>query len=449
MVRENFKSSIGSVLALAGSAVGLGNIWRFPYMLSEYGGAAFILVYVACIVVVALPIMLSEFVVGRRSRSGAYSAVQALEPRGIWKFFGCLAVFIPFATLCYYCVIGGWTLNYFFKSCLFEFAASSSPEAIEASFGQLVTSPVKPVFLDGIFLLVTAVIIMFGVSKGIEKSSKVMMPLLFFIMVVIAVRSMTLPGAGEGLKYLFRPDFSKITPAVCLAAMGQAFYSLSIGMGIMITYSSYLDKKENLTKTAVSTISADLIFAIIAGCAIIPALFAFGMPTGQGTGLVFKTLPVVFSRMPLGNIVGAVFFFAVLLAALTSAMSLFEVPVSWLIEKKNISRKRACAIVFCIALVIGAICSLSFGELSWISIKGKGIFDIFDYTIGNYLMPFAGLLIVLFVGWKMPVGDIRDEIFNGKQASGKSLFWFNVLVFTIRYISPTAIMAIFLSGIIK
>lgn len=448
MVKDKFKSSTGSVLALAGSAVGLGNIWRFPYMLNEYGGAAFLLVYAICVVVVVMPIMLSEFVVGRRSGENAYDAMRKLEPAGLWKYFGCLAVFIPFATLCYYCVIGGWTVSYFFRSCFLQFNAQTAPAEIEAAFGQLTSNPVKPIILDAVFLLVTALIIRFGVSSGIEKTSKVMMPLLFFTMLLIAIRSVTLPGAGEGLKYLFQPEFSKITPKVCLAAMGQAFYSLSIGMGIMITYSSYLRKNENLARTASYTVFSDFLFAVISGCAIIPALFAYGLPSEQGTGLMFKTLPVVFSRMPLGSVIGAVFFFSVLIAALSSAMSIFEVPVSWLVGRCRKSRRRACAIVFVAAVIIGSVCSLSFGELSWIKIGGKGIFDIFDYTIGNYLMPFAGLVVVLFVGWKMPVKDVHAEIFNEREASRKEEFWFKVLIFTVRFVSPTAIIAIFLSGIL-
>jgi len=447
MKRENFNSRIGSVLALAGSAVGLGNIWRFPYMLNEYGGGAFLLIYLICIVVVSLPIMMSEFIVGRRSRSGAFNSIRALQPTGAWKYIGVLLVFIPAATLCYYCVIGGWTLDYFVKSLTFTFNNSSSPEEIESLFGQFVSSPVLPLFFHGLFLLATALIIRMGVKQGIEKCSKVMMPTLFIIIVFIAIWSICLPRAGEGLKYLFKPDFSKITPEVCLAAMGQSFYSLSIGMGIMITYSSYFSKDADITKTAALTISSDFIFAIIAGSAIIPALFAYGLPSGQGTGLVFKTLPVVFSQMPLGGLVSIIFFFAVLLAALTSAMSLFEVPVSWLTEQKGLSRNKACIIVYSVALVFGAVCSLSFGVLNDITICGKTIFDFTDYTIGNYLMPLGGLLLVLFVGWKMKRDDVVDELYNSKSGAKHSL-GFRIFDFIVKFVSPAAILAIFLSGII-
>ena len=447
MADGKFKSNIGSVLALAGSAVGLGNIWRFPYMVSEYGGGAFILVYILCVVLVSMPIMVSEFMVGRRSRRGAFDAVRTLCPDGAWKHYGILAVFIPFATLCYYIVIGGWTFGYLVKSIAGEFASGTDPATIEEGFGIFVGSPVLPVACTVAFMMLTFVIVLKGVEKGIEKCSKVMMPLLFVIMIVIAVRTLTLPGAMDGMTYLFRPDFSKISPEVFLRAMGQAFYSLSIGMGIMVTYSSYLPKKSSLVKSAASTIGADFVFALIAAIAIIPALFAFGMPTSQGTGLVFKTLPVVFSRMPLGGVVAGVFFVAVLLAALTSSISLFEVPVGWLIESRKMSRRKACIIVCATVLVLGTVCTLSFGPLAGVHIGRFGIFDAVDYTIGNYLMPFAGLVLVLFVGWKMPRKDKMQELI-GDVADNKKMKAFRFLDFSIKFIAPAAIISIFLSGIL-
>ena len=447
MADGKFNSKVGSILALAGSAVGLGNIWRFPYMVSEYGGAAFILIYIVCIVLVSLPIMVSEFIVGRRSRRGAFDAVRTLCPEAPWKHYGVLAVFIPFATLCYYIVIGGWTVGYLLRSAAGGFAPGMDPALIEEGFGAFVSSPWMPLVSTFLFLLLTFGVIMMGVEKGIEKCSKVMMPMLFVIMILIAVRTLTLPGAGGGVDYLLRPDFSKISPEVFLRAMGQSFYSLSIGMGIMITYSSYLPSKSSLLKSAVSTVTADFLFALIAGVAIIPALFAFGMPTSQGTGLVFKTLPVVFTMMPLGSVVAVIFFFAVLLAALTSSMSLFEVPVGWLIESRHLSRRKACVIVLLSSAAIGTLCTLSFGPLAGIHIGNLGIFDAFDYTIGNYLMPFAGLVLVIFVGWKMKRKDKMNELF-GDAASPSQTAVFKCFDFLIKFVSPAAIILIFLSGIL-
>lgn len=442
MARETFKSQVGSVLALAGSAVGLGNIWRFPYMVSEYGGGAFILVYILCVALVALPIIMCEFVVGRKSHANAYSAVAVIDGKDSpWRHYGILALCIPFFTLCYYSVIGGWTLSYLTDSCMLRFSKADTPDAIQTMFDNLVTSPVKPVLMHGLFLLLTAVIIARGVHKGIEKCSKIMMPMLFIIMVLIAVWTMMQPGASAGVSYLFKPDFSKITPQVFLAAMGQSFYSLSVGMGINITYSSYLKNDAGLTGTAVATVASDFVFAMIAGCAIIPALFAYGMPTCQGTGLVFKALPVVFTQMPLGGLVSIVFFFAVLLAAMTSAMSLFEVPVSWLIEQKGMSRIKASVLIFTGIFLIGVLCSLSFGSLSGLTIGGRILFDFLDHGIGSYLMPVAGLAIVLFVGWKMDRQAFSDEV------NGSSL-WHKILLFWIKWLSPAVILAIFISGII-
>lgn len=419
-------------------------------MLAEYGGGAFLLVYIFCIVLFSLPIMLSEFIVGRRSRMGAAQAVGTLEPEGLWKHYGILAVGIPFFTLCYYCVIGGWTLQYFFDSCMLRFGRAESADAIQGMFDTLVTSTYRPLVLDAAFLLVTALIIMNGVHGGIEKCSKVMMPVLFFVMIFIAVWVAFQPGAGQGIAYLLKPDFSKITPKVFLAAMGQSFYSLSIGMGILITYSSYLERSTGLTRTAISTILADMLFAVIAGCAIIPALFAYDMPAGQGTGVLFKTLPVVFSRMPAGGLVSVVFFVGVLLAALTSAMALFEVPVSWLIDRYRMSRVMASVIVFAGALVIGALCSLSFGVLSDFTIGGRVLFDAIDYGVGNCLIPLSGLIIVLFAGCKLGKEVLFQEL-RGIDYDRNERYrhiWQSILFFMIRWIAPAAVIAIFISGIL-
>lgn len=447
MQREGFNSKLGSILALAGSAVGLGNIWRFPYMLSEYGGGTFLPVYIMCVLIISVPIMICEFILGRRSQRTAYGSIARLTKSKIWAASGFLFVLIPTITVSYYSVIGGWTLDYFIKSATMQFSGAT-PEAIESMFGALVSNSWLPLAFHLVFLLGTCVIIGFGVKKGIEGFSKVMMPLLFILMVIIAIRSVTLPGAMEGIKYLFRPDWDKITPDMFIAALGQAFFSLSIGMGIMLTYGSYIPKKANLASTALSTAFFDLLFAIIAGCAVIPAMFAFDMEAVQGAGLVFQTLPSVFAQMPLGSLVALVFFFAVILAAMTSAMSLFEVPVSYLVEKYGMKRPLACVIVFVLTFSLGALCSLSFGALSHIQITGKNIFDFCDFFTANYLMPFAGLIIVLFVGWKMPKPDVRDEYTNGGSLNlgRKNLFW--LIYFAIKYVAPVGIIAIFISGLL-
>ncbi|MBQ0044860.1 MAG: sodium-dependent transporter [Bacteroidales bacterium] len=459
MAREKFSSTLGSLLVLAGSAVGLGNIWRFPYMLGEYGGGAFILIYLVCMMLVSMPILLVEILIGRRSQKTAYGSLGVIDRDGkVWKNFGSLFVLIPTITVSYYSVIGGWTVKYFIDSCALKFTADSSALEITGVFGDFVSSPWAPMIYHLVFLLAVCVIIALGVKKGIEQFSKVMMPMLFVIMLLLAIRSMTIPAqpgisqtAAQGVRYLFVPDFSKVGASTFAAALGQAFFSLSIGMGIMLTYGSYLPKKDNLAKTAAYTSVFDLIFAVIAGCAVIPAMFAYGMYSNpemavNGPGLVYKTLPVVFSQMPLGSVVAIFFFFAVILAALTSAMSLFEVPVSWLVETGRMKRPAACVTVFVLTYVIGLVCSLSFGVLSGFTIKDMNFFDALDHVTANFLMPLAGFVVVLFAGWKMKKSDIMDELTNGGELKGLAKA-FPVIYVLIRYVAPIGVLAVFLSSI--
>lgn len=452
--REGFSSTLGSLLVLAGSAVGLGNIWRFPYMLGEYGGGAFILFYIACMALVSLPILLAELALGRRSQKTAYGTLAALDKGGkIWKKAGFLFVLIPAVTLSYYCVIGGWTVKYFVDSCAMKFGPSVPASEITGAFGSFVSSPWETLGYHLLFLTLTCVIIALGVRKGIEQFSKLMMPALFIIMVLIAVRSMTIPPqegvsgtAADGVRYLFSPDFSKVTPRMVIAAMGQAFFSLSIGMGIMMTYGSYLGRRENLLKTAVNTSVFDLVFAVIAGCAVIPAMFAYGMYDNPemavaGPGLVYKTLPVVFSQMPLGSVIAVFFFFAVILAALTSAMSLFEVPVSYLVESRRMRRPAACILTFVIVFAFGTVCSLSFGPLSEVKLLGMQIFDAVDHVTADWLMPVAGMVAVLFAGWKMKRSELRDELTNSGELGGVGKV-FPLLYVLMRYVAPAGILAV-------
>lgn len=438
MKKEKFSGGLGALLVLAGSAVGLGNIWRFPYMVAENGGGAFILIYILCMLLVSVPVLLSEIALGRH--------------RGNMKFHGAvnlLFVLIPTITLSYYSVIGGWTLRYMV-----------CPDTV---FGSFVSSSGHPLVCLAIFLGATAMIVLLGVRSGLEKFSKLMMPALFLIMCALAVYSCCLGhGSSEGLRFLFRPDFSKVGPDTFVKALGQAFFSLSIGMGIMITFGSYIGKDENLLSTAAKTSIADLVFALISACVVIPALFAFGMffsdpITGDiisnpeadvvGAGLIYKTLPMVFSQMPMGWLVSLFFFLAVTLAALSSSISLFEVPVAWLIERWGLSRTRACLAVFLFCYAVGALCSLAFGPLSGIGIKGMNIFDLLDWTTANVLMPLAGLICVLYAGWGMKKEELRTELSNSGRLKGVDRA-FPVLNLLIRYIAPAGVLAVALSGLI-
>lgn len=446
MKRDSFGSRFGALVAMAGSAVGLGNLWRFPYLVGENGGAAFIIVYIVFVFLLCLPIFISEFVVGRRSQKNAYAAFRDLSGGSAWRWVGLFTIIVPLIVLSYYSVIGGWSVDYLFKSLTFSFTGDASQSAIHTMFIDFVSSTWAPLVVHTVFLAVTTLIVVVGIKGGIEKFSKIMMPILFVMVLAIAVYSLTLPGASAGLDYLFNPDFSKITGKACAAALGQAFFSLSLGFGTIMTYASYVSKKENIMFQSAATAISDLMFALIAGVAIMPAVFAFGLNPQSGPGLVFETLPFVFGQMPAGGAVAILFFLALLVAALTSSISMLEVAVAYLVEEKKFSRVGACVLLFVICWIVGALCSLSFGPLSHIQIDGGNIFDFFDNLSSNILMTLGSLLTVLFVGWRMKKSDVYDEFTNGGSLSRNAKI-FGVLWFLIRYVCPLTIITIFLSGI--
>ncbi len=446
MKRDSFGSRFGALVAMAGSAVGLGNLWRFPYLVGENGGAAFIIVYIILSFLICLPIFISEFVIGRRSQENAYAAFRDLSGGTVWRYVGLFTVLVPVVVTSYYCVIGGWSVEYLLKAFTFSFSGEGSQASFSTMFTDFVSNPWMPLICHAVFLFATAVIVAFGIKGGIEKFSKVMMPVLFFIVIAIAIYSVTLPGAGAGLDYLFNPDFSKIDGKAIASALGQAFFSLSLGFGTIMTYASYVDKKENIMFQSASTAVADLMFALIAGVAIMPAVFAFGLNPQSGPGLVFETLPFVFGQMPAGGFIAILFFTALLVAAITSSISMFEVGVSYMIEEKKLSRIASCSILFTVCLVVGAFCSLSFGPLSDVKIFGRTIFDFFDNLSSNILMTLGSLLTVLFVGWRLKKTDVYEEFTNGGTISRNAKI-FGILWFLIRFVCPIAILAIFLSGI--
>jgi len=450
MERENFGSRAAVIMTLAGSAIGLGNIWRFPYMVGENGGGAFIIVYILSTLFLSLPIFLSESIIGRRSRSNTFGAMEVLAPGTGWKRLGLLTVITPIVILSYYSVVGGWAVEYLFKSCAFDFTETASDE-VPALFGNFISSTWEPIVMHAVFLLMVAGIVIAGVKKGIEKFSRVTMPLLFVMIVLILVYSLSLPGAKSGVEYLLKPDFSRLTASSVAAAMGQSFFSLSLGVGTILTYASYVRKEENLLVSGVGTAVADLLFALLAGFAIMPAVFACGVEPGAGPGLVFQTLPFIFNKMGaampwISAVVAILFFFTILVAALSSAISLMEVGVAYLAEEKHLSRTGAVLALSAFAFVVGVLCSLSFGPLSGVRILGNSIFDLLDKTCSNLLMPFGGLLFSLFVGWKMSRKDVYDEFTNGGSLHGNKL-WFNGIWFLIRYVAPLAIVVIFVTNL--
>ncbi len=444
--RDSFTSSFGVTMAMVGSAVGLGNIWRFPYMMGENGGGAFILIYLVAALLLSMPIMICEFIIGRRSQVNAVQAFSKLAPGTKWNLTGILAVLTVSIILSFYSVIGGWSINYFIKSLTFSLV--STPDADYAGmFAQSVGSVWSPIIYTAIFYGMTALIVSFGIKNGVEKCSRVMMPVLFVLIIALAIRSMTLPGAGEGIKYIFKPDFSQVTGRTVASAMGQAFFSLSVGVGTIITYASYVKKDESILKCSTRTVVSDTLFAIVAGCAIMPAVFAFGYNPGEGPGLVFITLPGLFANMSFGGIIAIVFFFALLLAALSSSISMIEVVVSFLIQKFSISRPKAIAIISVYTLAIAALCSLSQGPLADVKVMGKDILSFLDYISATFMMTLGAILFVIFVGWILGKKVFEDEMTNGKKTVLPD-WLLNGLFFIIKFLVTPVILMIVVFSIV-
>jgi len=449
--RENFGSRFAVIMAMAGSAIGLGNIWRFPYMAGENGGAAFVVIYLISTLFLSLPILISETLIGRRTQKGTFGAMEQLAPGTKWKWIGLLTIISPLIILSYYSVVGGWSVEFFLKSLSFTFT-TTPPEDVTGIFGSFISSPWAPLICHTVFLLLTAFIVLGGVRSGIEKFSKITMPILLVLIVLIMVYSLSLPGSGAGVRYLARPDFSKLTPAVVASAMGQSFFSLSLGVGTMLTYGSYIHRDENLLSSGFGTAGFDLLFAMLAGFAVMPAVFAAGITPEAGPGLVFETLPFIFSKMGvsapwLSGTVAILFFVTILVAALSSAISMLEVGVAYLVEEKHFSRKGAILLLFLVCWVVGCLCSLSFGPLSGFHLFGETIFNFCDKLTSNFLMTFGGLLFTLFVGWKMSKAEVREEFLKGSKSSFNRKA-FGTVYFLIKYVAPVVIGIIFVTNLV-
>jgi len=449
--RENFGGRMAVIMAFAGSAIGLGNIWRFPYLLGENGGAAFILIYVAFTLILSLPIFLAESVIGRSSEANCRAAVGFLVPGRAGRIFGLLMVITPIWILSYYSVVGGWSLDYFLQAVQLKFIRAT-PAEISGNFGLFIAHPWVPVVCHLAFLAVTVGVVVSGVKGGIERFCKWSIPTLFILIVLIAVYSLTLPGSGKGIEYLIKPDFSKVTAHTFIDALGQSFFSLSLGTGIIITYSSYIKKSENLLAAGGGTALSDLFFAILAGFAIIPAVFSAGIEPGTGPTLLFDTLPYIFSHLgqsaPVLSAVAAILFFAaIFLAALTSSVSLVEVGATYLTEEKGMKRGWACALLFVICGVAGTLCSLSFGPLSQVKILGNSLFDFADSAASNILMVLGSLVSVILAGWVMPRSVLFRELTNGGALRTNAKL-FPALRFLIRYVTPVGILVLVLSTVL-
>ena len=441
--RDSFTSKLGIIAAVAGSAVGLGNIWKFPYITGIFGGGAFVLVYLICIALIGLPVVLSEFVIGRKAQKNAIGSFKKLAPGTYWFVPGLMGVVAAFMILAFYGVVAGWTLEYLFKSITNAFGGKN-PAELEGMFGGFISQIAKPIFWQIIFMGLTGWIVLAGIKEGIEKASKLLMPLLLLIIVILDIRAITLPGAGEGLAFLFKPDFSKLSAEGMLSALGHAFFSLSLGMGTLITYSSYMSKKENLATTAVQVTIADTAIALLAGISIFPAVFAFGIEPGAGPGLVFIALPNVFQQMPGGYIFCFLFFLLLAVAALTSSISILEVVVAYFVEELKLARHAATIMATIAITIVGVPCSLSMGVMSKTQFMGKTFFDWLDFIASNVLLPLGGLLIVAFVGWYLGRSKTEAEVTNEGELVAAYLPLF---MFLAKFVAPVVIAIVFLHGL--
>ena len=450
--RANFGSRLGVILATAGSAVGLGNVWRFPNMTGENGGAVFIMIYVVCVLLLGIPCMISEFIVGRHGRANTARAFRTMSGGNGWSIIGYMGVLTGFLITGYYAVVAGWCVQYIWSSLIGHM--QGTPEYFQQYFVELKNDPVKPVLWTVIILGLTYLIIEHGVRNGIERASKMMMPTLFILLLIIVGASCMLPNADKGIEFLFKPDFSMINSDVFLAALGQSFYSLSIAMGCLCTYASYFSKQTNLTNSAIQIGVIDSMVAILAGLMIFPAAFSVGVNPDSGPSLIFITLPNVFAQafsgMPLlGYVISLLFFSLLTLAALTSLMSLHEVSTAFFQEELVITRKKAALIVTITTAIIGAFCSLSLGAVgSSLEFFGKSLFDWFDFITGQIFLPIVGFLTCIFIGWAAPHKLVHDEFTNWGTLRGRH---FHFYIFLVKYVCPLAILFIFLHqlGLLK
>ena len=445
--RSSFSGKLGFILAAAGSAVGLGNIWRFPYLAAEYGGGIFLLTYVVLAFTLGFVLLCTEIAIGRKTGKSVIDAYKVLDKR--FTFVGWLGAIVPVIILPYYSVIGGWVTKYFAHYVSGNGSDTAKTFAGNTSFFELfIAEPFEPLLWFAVFIGLTAIIVLLGVEKGIEKVSKVMMPLLVLLTLGIAIYVLTMDGAMDGFVYYVKPDFAKFSFKTVLAAMGQLFYSMSIAMGIMVTYGSYMKKNISISSSARSIAIFDFGIAFLAGLMVIPAVFANGQEPGQGPGLMFATLPKVFEAMPGGHIVGTLFFILVFFAAITSSISLMETVVSVFMDKKGWSRKKSIFAVLGISIILGSLSALGFGPLSNISIAANGktltFLDMFDFATNSVIMPIIAFLTCLFVGYILKPKALIKELNIGGKFKGEKFY-----VVMVKYIAPVCILAILAFSVLE
>lgn len=456
--KVQFGSKIGLIAATVGSAVGLGNIWRFPAEAQTNGGAAFLLLYVACVFILGVPVMLAEFSLGRGCRGDAVTVFRRLAPRSSWWVIGAVAILASYLILSFYMVVAGWTFEYFWQSLtgnlyapVASAASDSGVEALDVQFGERMREYILhgwgPLVNTYVMITINLGVLIMGVRKGIEKASNVMMPMLFVLLVVFACVALSLPGAGEGVAFFLSPDFSKITPLTVVNAMGQAFFSLSLGMGILITYAGYFPKDTRLTRTAVTVSLLDLLVAVMMGLVIFPAVKSFGLDGGnlEGATLVFVTLPEVFAQLPATVLWSALFFLLLMVAALTSTISLAEVSVAFMQDHFSMKRVPACLVVMLPLFLLSSLCSLSQGELGWLRIAGLNLFDFLDTVATNIMLPLVAIGVCVYLGWFAPAGYFRRELTNDGTINSRV---YRPVLWVVRVLAPLMIAVILLSTFI-
>lgn len=446
--REKFSSGLAVFFATLSSAVGLGNIWMFPFVVGENGGAAFIIIYLICILIIGIPTLISEFIVGRSTRKNIYGAVSDVTDKKGFKVIGIIGLLASYMMLFFYTVVSGWVYCYVFKALAGSFKGITASGAVNM-FNEASVGPLGPIVWQIVALIVAGIILGMGVKSGIEKITKILMPVLVVLLIVCAIRSVTLPGAMQGIKFLLEPNFSKVNLGVVLSALGLAFFKLSVGTGSMYTYSSYFTDDNNLIKTGVKVALADTCVSLIAGLAIFPAVFAFGLKPSQGPGLLFNTVPLIFSKMAGGTILGIVFFLLTAMAATMATISIVQVLIATFTEQFKIERKKAIVINIVIIVAFGILAALSAnpeGVLGQFKIFGDTFFNLFSDIVSNILLPINGILVTILIGYFVSRDTIKNQLTNNGTIKNEAIV--KIMFFTIRYITPILVLIVFLKTFI-
>ncbi|MGE8080724.1 sodium-dependent transporter [Peribacillus loiseleuriae] len=440
---EQWTSKIGFILAAAGSAIGLGAIWKFPYMTGTNGGGMFFLLFILFTLLIGTPILIAEFIIGRHAQKDAVSAYKSIAPGKPWVLIGYGGVVASFILLSFYSVVGGWILSYIIRSITGSLAGLSQNEYGQL-FETIISNPYETVIAQLVFMILTIIVVKGGVQNGIEKANKIMMPALFILFLVLLIRSLTLKGAYAGVEFLLKPDFSILTGQTVLMALGQAFFLLSVGISVMVTYASYLGKQEDITKSALSVVGLNIFICLLAGLVIFPAVFALGFDPASGPGLVFVVLPAVFNEMAFSSFFTLIFFILLVFATFTSAFSILEIIVAAMSKNDPAKRKKSTWIAGIFVFIVGIPSALSFGVLSNVTIFNKSIFDLADYLVSNIALPVGALFISLFIGYQMKRINVQNELELGSTISSKV---FKIWYFIIRYIAPIGIILVLLSSL--